>query len=193
SGIVCSTYDASEAHKFCSEIDPTWQPILKNPNVLVDLSSNSDGIKNTIAIADNKHQIFCRKDLCEHIIQLIRVHFFVHPLIPTETRPKLYNLQEIWSDCNEWYRPERWRLWARSAMEHVNILRSSMAVESHWRAIKHNYLSEYNRARLDLLAYIIVTRVIPGQVDRLQQLRDGRIVTRWRSDLRKEWNELNKK
>ncbi|CAG8764822.1 11071_t:CDS:2, partial [Racocetra fulgida] len=80
SGIVCSTYDASEAHKFCSEIDPTWQPILKNPNVLVDLSSNT---------------------------------------------------------------------------------------------IKHNYLSEYNRARLDLLAYIIVTRVIPGQVDRLQQLRDA--------------------
>ncbi|CAG8755496.1 10531_t:CDS:2, partial [Dentiscutata erythropus] len=45
-------------------------------------------------------------------------------------------------------------------------------IENHWRLIKHDYLSEYNRVRLDLLAYIIVTQVIPGQVDQLQQLRD---------------------
>ncbi|CAG8844103.1 31875_t:CDS:2, partial [Racocetra persica] len=86
---------------------------IKNQNVLVDLFSNSNRIKNVAA--DDEYKIFCRKDLCEHIIQLIRVHFSVHPLIPTET-----------------------------PTEHINILRSSMTIESHWRAIKHNYLSEYN-------------------------------------------------
>ncbi|CAG8581395.1 8238_t:CDS:2 [Dentiscutata erythropus] len=59
-----------------------------------------------------------------------------------------------------------------------------MTVENHWRLIKYDYLSEYNHACLDLLAYIIVTQVIPRQVDRLQQLRDGRAVTHWRTDLK---------
>ncbi|RIB24409.1 hypothetical protein C2G38_1957977, partial [Gigaspora rosea] len=65
---------------------------------------------------------------CENIIQLVQIHFFVHPLIPTENCSKSSNLQEIWINCikeqhnyckdndlahiwaylwNEWYQPER--------------------------------------------------------------------------------------
>ncbi|CAG8742051.1 21879_t:CDS:2, partial [Racocetra persica] len=61
SGIVYSTYDVYEAHSICSEIDPSWQPASKNQNVLVDLFSNSDRIKNVAA--DDEYKIFCRKDL----------------------------------------------------------------------------------------------------------------------------------
>ncbi|CAG8770680.1 34846_t:CDS:2, partial [Gigaspora margarita] len=178
SGITYSPYNAREAHTICSEIDPTWQPASKNQNIFNELSLNNELTKNM-----DKYQVFCQKDHRENIIQLVRVHFFVHPLIPTENRPKLYNLQEIWSNCVK----------EQHNYSHINILRSSMTVESHWKVIKHEYLSEYNRARLDLLVYLIVTRVVPGLVDRLQQLRDGRIVTRWRSDCKTEWYQLKKK
>ncbi|CAG8812750.1 8804_t:CDS:1, partial [Dentiscutata erythropus] len=61
-----------------------------------------------------------------------------------------------------------------------------MTIESHWKVIKHDYLSEYNHICLNLLVYIIITQVILGQVDRLQQLQDGRTVAHWRSDFKTE-------
>ncbi|CAG8821822.1 192_t:CDS:1, partial [Gigaspora rosea] len=54
------------------------------------------------------------------------------------------------------------------------------------RVIKHDYFSEHNRARLDLLAHIIVLQVIPRQVDRLQQLQDGIIVASWNDNIKTE-------
>ncbi|CAG8817842.1 9096_t:CDS:1, partial [Racocetra fulgida] len=104
------------------------------------------------------------------------------------------NLPHVWNYLwNEWYCLERWNLWARSVTKHINVIRSTMTIESHWCVIKHDYLSEYNRAHLDLLVYIIITRVLPRQVDRLQQLRDSQTITCWRIDLKAEWNQLNKK
>ncbi|CAG8792149.1 44792_t:CDS:2, partial [Gigaspora margarita] len=48
------------------------------------------------------------------------------------------------SGIYEWYQPGQWELWARSATKYINILRSTMTIENHWKIIKHNYLSEYN-------------------------------------------------
>ncbi|CAG8589330.1 2561_t:CDS:2, partial [Racocetra fulgida] len=66
-----------------------------------------------------------------------------------------------------------------------------MAIESHWRVLKHDFFSNYNYARLDLIIYIIITKVIPRQIDRLQLLRDERCITKWREDFRAEWKKLS--
>ncbi|CAG8554821.1 9739_t:CDS:2, partial [Scutellospora calospora] len=133
--IIYPKYIAHEAHTICHVIDSD----LPNSNIVKNVDS---------------YKVFCRKDLHEHIIQLIRIHFSLHPLIPTENRSKFITLQEL----------EQWVLWARSSTGYINILCSTMAIESHWRIIKHDYLSEYNNARLDLLVHIIIRsedRMIP--------------------------------
>ncbi|CAG8599879.1 19347_t:CDS:2 [Gigaspora rosea] len=42
------------------------------------------------------------------------------------------NQAYLWS---EWYHPEMWKLWARASDPKLNILRTTMAIESHWRCI----------------------------------------------------------
>ncbi|CAG8765666.1 17006_t:CDS:1, partial [Racocetra fulgida] len=41
-----------------------------------------------------------------------------------------------------------------------------------------------------LIIYIIVTKVILHQIDRLQLLRNNRCMTRWREDFQLEWKKL---
>ncbi|CAG8847906.1 11316_t:CDS:2, partial [Gigaspora margarita] len=92
------------------------------------------------------------------------------------------DLKHVWAYlwC-EWYHPEMWKQWAHASTPKLNILRSTMAIEGHWR---------YNRARLDLIIYIIVVKVIPHQIDRLQLLRNNRCMSKWRDDFRLEWKKL---
>ena len=55
-----------------------------------------------------------------------------------------------------------WILWARSVTpEEICIYKTTMLTESHWKVIKRDYLPKFFRPRLDLVAYIIVTRLIP--------------------------------
>ena len=65
-----------------------------------------------------------------------------------------------------------------------------MAIESHWRVLKHDFFSRFNHARLDLIIYIIVMKVIPRQIDWLQLLHDNRCITKWRENFRLEWKKL---
>lgn len=76
------------------------------------------------------------------------------------------NLAETWAYLyNRWYTWQYWRLWARSArVDAIPAGRTTMLVEAHWRVMKHDYLHRFHRARLDMLVWIIVTRVLKGVV-----------------------------
>ncbi|CAG8780739.1 16067_t:CDS:1, partial [Cetraspora pellucida] len=70
-------------HVTCTIIDLTWQPKPRNQQVLSELSPTN--LPDNLSVVDlNKYKVFCRKDQHEHIIQLVRFHFSLHPLIPTE-------------------------------------------------------------------------------------------------------------
>ena len=69
-----------------------------------------------------------------------------------------------------WYCPAKWRLWARSVSEQVSVLKTTMIVESHWRKVKHDYLHRFNRPRIDLVTWVLCSRVIPDSVHFLQAL-----------------------
>ncbi|CAG8772514.1 25689_t:CDS:2, partial [Dentiscutata erythropus] len=105
-----------------------------------------------------------------------------------------HNLAHVWAYLyTEWYCPEMWKLWAHAASPKINILRSTMAIESHWRVLKHDFFSNFNNAWLDLIIYIIVSKVIPRQADRLQLLHNGRCMPKWREEFRVEWKKLSNK
>ncbi|CAG8757025.1 9204_t:CDS:1, partial [Racocetra persica] len=128
---------------------------------------------------------------------MVRIHLLWHPIIPIESSgsSNFLNMNQIWDKSvkeqynycyknnlkhiwcylwSEWYHPEMWKLWAQASNLKLNVLRSTMVIESHWRVLKHDFFSSYNRARLDLIIYIIIVKVIPRQIDRLQLFRDNR-------------------
>jgi hypothetical protein len=164
-----SRYNPQDAHRLCSVIDETWQPIIFH-------SINNVSSKK---IRSNSQQI-CNKDMRSEIKSMIERHFNRHPLIPNSDGVFLES-QQIWNECvseiysycrqqnldfawaylwNEWYSPAQWTLWARSSTNEISILRTTMVIESHWRIIKRDHLYKFNRPRLDLLCFVIVQKVM---------------------------------
>ena len=151
------------------------------------------------------------------VLQMISRHFNYHPLIPdwngTFCPPENIHRQcasEVYEWCKargffrlwaylfvNWYRPGQWELWAKSANgAEIPVLQTTMIVESHWRRLKHDFLHQFNRPRIDLVAWILVTRVIPDTITRMQGIRSGgnRTATApWRKPFKKEWKNLQGK
>jgi len=91
---------------------------------------------------------FCPPDLREVVIGLIERHFCAHPLIPGYSAPdplsirhwavkQIYkfcqdhDLPELWAYLWEnWYRADRWGLWAHSAHPEIPRLKTTMMVEA---------------------------------------------------------------
>lgn len=106
------------------------------------------------------------------------------------------NYYRLWAYLySNWYRPDRWSWWARSANEtKLSVLRSTMIVESHWRKLKHSYLRNMNRPRLDIVVWILLNRTIPDAYHRASKLLVGGIDTYssaagWRSQFKQSWKE----
>ena len=151
------------------------------------------------------------------VLQLISRHFNCHSLIP-DLNGTFRSPQKIHQDCASevyawckardffrlwaylfvnWYRPGQWELWARSANgAEIPVLQTTMIVESHWRRLKHDFLHRFNRPRIDLVAWILVTRVIPDTITRMQGIRSGGNRTAraaWRKPFKREWKNLQGK
>jgi hypothetical protein len=93
---------------------------------------------------------FCPLDLLETVRLLIEKHFCAHPLIPGYARPsevgiRWWAVQEMYDFCvrnhlselwaylwGNWYRLERWTLWARSTCAEIPRLRTTMICESQY-------------------------------------------------------------
>lgn len=118
------------------------QPPITSANDSSDSSEDSD-----LGEQVGKHQ-FCPLDLREALISLLERHHCAHPSIPGDAAPNstairwwavegMYrfcehnNLCELWVYmwCN-WYRPERWYLWARSMGPEIPRLKTTMICES---------------------------------------------------------------
>ncbi|KAJ7171174.1 hypothetical protein C8R46DRAFT_1262353, partial [Mycena filopes] len=108
-------------------------------------------------------------------------------------------LREVWGYFwTSWYAPQRWKLWARSSAPFVSRLRTTMNVENFWRQLKHNFLHNHVRPRLDLLVWILVTKVTPAYMARAHALEDnyrigrGRPLTPFRKAFKTAWRALAK-
>ena len=57
---------------------------------------------------------------------------------------------------------EAWKQWARSAVpDRITAGKTTMLIEAHWKVLKQNHLYRFNRARLDLLVFVIIDRYFP--------------------------------
>ena len=106
---------------------------------------------------------------------------------------KKNSLIALWSYLwSEWYNDKRWPLWARSVCEEkISILKTTMFVERHWKVIKRDFLYKFFRPRLDLVVYILLTKVIPHQQRKLEQIQSGRERPEWIKKFKSEWKRLS--
>ena len=107
------------------------------------------------------------------------------------------NYFRIWAYLYvNWYAPEQWELWARSANpEFLPVLKTTMIIESHWRRIKHDYLHRFSRPRIDLVTWILVSRVVPVALERMNAVIDKnhrKAAAAWRKTFKREWSNLSK-
>ena len=151
----------------------------------------------------------------DSILAMFSRHFNAHPTIPdrngTFRTPEVIHSEsasELYTWCKargyfrlwaymfiNWYHPNQWNRWARSANpKEIPILKTTMVVESHWRLLKHDFLHRFNRPRIDLVVWIVTSRLIPAAVFKMKaiQSRNYRMATAsWRGDFKKEWKELS--
>ena len=143
--------------------------------------ATGDG-KRKIAPKNRSTYEFCPFPHCLPIIRLLSKHFCLHPLLPerhgqsrgsddiySDSVHEMYRhcrnnqLREVWAYLwTNWYSPDKWELWARSAYPHaIPRKRTTMVVEAMWRNFKRLVLHLYNRPRVDFAAYALVTQALP--------------------------------
>ncbi|KAJ7735150.1 hypothetical protein B0H16DRAFT_1327182, partial [Mycena metata] len=129
--------------------------------------------------------VFCPAPHRRPLLHLFTRHFCRHPIFPTQDGPKsaakireesvyeMYmfcfqrGLREAWGYFwTSWYSPKMWKLWARSTSPYLSRLRTTMNVENFWRQLKHGFLHNHLRPRLDQLVWILVTQVTPAYLAR---------------------------
>ncbi|KAF7297058.1 SWIM-type domain-containing protein [Mycena indigotica] len=159
-------------------------------------------------------RLFCPPEQQAPLIEMMKQHSHAHPLIPGFCHPSAdgirywavkqmydfcvaHDLREAWAYLwGNWYRSGRWEIWVRSAHPMIPRLRTTMICESHWRKLKQEYLHEFHCPRLDLLVWVLVTKLCPPYYDKLVKLTTYLGRTRiselpsWRGTLLSVWRKL---
>ena len=151
------------------------------------------------------------------VLEIMCRNFHLHPLIPDDNGTfkssemiYLECAREMYTWCKargyhrlwaylwiNWYSKEQWNWWAQSAdPSAIPTVKTTMIAESHWRTLKHVSLHRSNRPHVDLVVWILISRVLPGALQRLTVIKNGdsRIHrARWREAFKKHWKKERKK
>jgi hypothetical protein len=151
------------------------------------------------------------------VLSIFVRHFNCHPLIPDQDgtfrsaeelhrhcASEMYhwchkrNYYRLWAYLwNHWYQPSQWKLWARSVNPtEIPVLKTTMIVESHWRKVKHDYLHRYNRPRVDLVVWVLVSSLIPSVITKMHaviQHNYRQANPSWRKKFKVEWKNQAEK
>jgi hypothetical protein len=79
------------------------------------------------------------------------------------------SLQDTWAYLyRNWYTKTSYDRWAKSGVANkLPIGKTTMMIEAHWKVLKRTHLYHYNRARLDLVTFIILQhyyKIAEGEV-----------------------------
>ena len=148
------------------------------------------------------------------VLEMMSRHYNSHPLIPnlrgtyqSSTDIHKFCATEMYFWCKSrgyfrlwaylwvnWYQPSQWCLWARSVNDQeIPVLKTTMIVESHWRRIKHDYLHRFNRPRIDLVVWVLISRFVPTLVTKMRNLLKSnhrQASASWRKDFKDSWDDL---
>ncbi|KAJ3780538.1 hypothetical protein GGU10DRAFT_397768 [Lentinula aff. detonsa] len=124
--------------------------------------------------------VFCPPELQEAVINKMDAHCYTHPLIPGYANPSPEGIYlwavrqiELWAYLWEnWYRPLHWKLWTCSPSLEIPHLCTTMINGAHWRHIKHDFLHYFHKPHVDLLLWILITKLTPTYQRKLHHLTE---------------------
>ncbi|KAK7206714.1 hypothetical protein BZA70DRAFT_112439 [Myxozyma melibiosi] len=209
-------YDAKQARQLVPNLDICWGSVLTQR----PLGDHRDGIcicsvktEAEIAGKDDCLETVAKKEKSA-IVSMFTRHYYLHPLIP-DSNGAFSTADEIHRQCatemydwcrernafrlwgylyNNWYKPEEWRIWARSGNpDAIPMLQTTTLTDSAgWRRYKTDYLPCYHTPRLDMLTYILakMTRTIENDLPFVMKMDYRRAQPSWRAKFRKEWSAL---
>ncbi|KAH9023946.1 hypothetical protein EDB85DRAFT_2075228 [Lactarius pseudohatsudake] len=132
---------------------------------------------------------FCPIEQSAAIVDMMERHFSTYQFCVFHDLPNLWAY--LWEN---WYRHGRWELWARSAdPREIPRLKTTMFVEAHWWRVKEDYLNHFSLPRLDLLAWVLLTKLAPTYYRKIEVVFNGigrfRELPRWRKDFKAAWKK----
>ncbi|KDR65421.1 hypothetical protein GALMADRAFT_81886, partial [Galerina marginata CBS 339.88] len=171
-------------------------------------------------MSETELPVFCPKEHRATIVSKFRTHFHQHPAIPFDDEEGTYfsaeeihygavldmyqycfakDLSQVWAYMwNRWYTPKQWSLWARSACDSISRLKTTMVVENLWKHIKRRDLAQFNRPRLDLVTYLVISSVLPRVQLTLNEVLERRRIGRakalapWQTTFKRQWIDMSK-
>ncbi|KAJ6018382.1 ATP-dependent DNA helicase PIF1 [Penicillium canescens] len=203
-------YRPEEAQKLIPDLEICWGSLpVRRPvsHRFGDCSCPSKGEK----ISEMGRLEPATKEDRDTVLEIFCRHFNLHPLIPDSngtykcsttlhrecaaeihTWCKARGYYRLWAYLYvNWYCPNQWKLWARAAdSTEIPVVKTTMIVESHWRTLKHDYLHRFNRPRVDLVVWVLASRVLPDAIHRMKAISSGQFrifKARWREAFKKQW------
>ncbi|KAJ3792784.1 hypothetical protein GGU11DRAFT_818928 [Lentinula aff. detonsa] len=113
--------------------------------------------------------VFCPPELQEAVINKMDAHCYTHPLIPGYANPSpegiyLWAVRQMYKFCIDHdlrELPLHWKLWTCSPSLEIPHLCTTMINGAHWRHIKHDFLHYFHKPHVDLLLWILITKLTP--------------------------------
>jgi hypothetical protein len=102
--------------------------------------------------------------LTRHLLYSLGITYVSNESIHYDSAKEIYeycvrqNLPDAWAYLyRNWYTTIQYHRWAKSAINNmIPIGKTTMLIEAHWKVLKRTHLYHYNRARLDLVTYVII-------------------------------------
>jgi hypothetical protein len=134
----------------------------------------------------------CRTQIIDILMHHLEHHPFIHSgwrdaeAVAREDPREMWviSTQEMYEFCRDlgeswaweylwknWYRPDRWTVWARAISPKLPIIHSNGIVESLWSVLKKQHLRKYNRPKMEFLVSIIMDEYLPKRILTIQQHR----------------------
>ena len=209
---VLSHYRPEEAQQLIPHLEICWGSIpIRRP--VSHRYGRCDCPSKDESIEANGRLEPATKEERDTVLEIFCRHFNLHPLIPDlngtykssstlhrecavemYTWCKLRGYYRLWAYLYvNWYCEEQWKLWARAAdPNQIPVVKTTMIAESHWRTLKHDYLHRFNRPRVDLVVWILTSRVLPDAVHRMRAISRGEFrifKARWREAFKRQWRK----
>lgn len=99
-----------------------------------------------------------------------------------------YAWEYLWTN---WYRLDKWQIWARAAtLDYYPIIQTNAPVEVHWNYLKNRVLHYLTHPRLDRLCFEIHNTAMPLTINKIRQYRKGIKDCSWHHKMISDWKVL---
>ncbi|KAH8976424.1 hypothetical protein EDB86DRAFT_2840982 [Lactarius hatsudake] len=145
---------------------------------------------------------FCPIKYREAIVDMMEHHFCAHPLIPgysalTPEGIKAWAVKQMYSLCVHHDLLNLWAyLWENWEPREIPHLKMTMFIEGHWWHVKEDYLQHFSLPHVDLLVWVLVTKLGPMYYRKLDVVLNNigcfHKLPWWRRDFKFEWNKATR-